>query len=435
MLLSEEQVTALAPDTSSVKAGKGLASAAKWPLLGVNEKALWGHCKGSGKRPYQTQVDLQNIAFKCSCPSRKFPCKHGLGLLYLYARDTAAFAQAETPDWVSEWLDKRNDRAEKKAEKKAKPVDEKAQAKRTEARMKKVHDGVEELQIWMKDLIRNGLLNIPNRAYEYWQAPAKRMIDAQAPGLAGRLKALGNINYFDDQWTEELLQHLGQLYLLTESFKNLEALPEDFQEEVKSLIGFNQNKEELLQQEGVQDQWLVLSRTLEEEEQLKVERNWLYGQKSKRFALVLQFFVRTQVSELKLMPGTSFQGELVFYPGVHPYRALLKQQEPVKVASEPVFEEELSKAMLSFADAVIRNPFHEKIPLLLGNMHFVHRQEASFFMDQKGKAVYVQADERMKMQLLAITGGYPCQVFVLADDKEVQPKAVWVGEQFYPLTF
>nr|WP_279163542.1 SWIM zinc finger family protein [Rhodococcus erythropolis] len=26
-------------------------------------------------------VDLRGPAYKCSCPSRKFPCKHALGLL------------------------------------------------------------------------------------------------------------------------------------------------------------------------------------------------------------------------------------------------------------------------------------------------------------------------------------------------------------------
>ena len=87
--LTEEQIIQLAPDAASVKAGKGLATRAKWVLLEHSDRAIWGHCQGSGKTPYQTVIDIKNVAFKCSCPSRKFPCKHGLGLLFLYA------AQAE----------------------------------------------------------------------------------------------------------------------------------------------------------------------------------------------------------------------------------------------------------------------------------------------------------------------------------------------------
>ena len=104
MQLSEDQIIKLAPDAASVKAGKGLASVAKWVLRGASDRALWGHCQGSGKNPYQTQVDLQNIAFKCSCPSHKFPCKHSLGLLFLHASRPDLFMIGEEPDWVKEWV-------------------------------------------------------------------------------------------------------------------------------------------------------------------------------------------------------------------------------------------------------------------------------------------------------------------------------------------
>lgn len=42
--LTEEQVTQLAPDAASIKAGKGLATKSKWPLLEYSKKAVWGHC-------------------------------------------------------------------------------------------------------------------------------------------------------------------------------------------------------------------------------------------------------------------------------------------------------------------------------------------------------------------------------------------------------
>ena len=111
--LTEEQITQLAPDAASVKAGKGLANRTKWVLLEHSDRAIWGHCQGSGKTPYQTVVDTKNIAFKCSCPSRKFPCKHGLGLLFMYASHADLFKEAEEPDWVTAWLSKREEKAEK----------------------------------------------------------------------------------------------------------------------------------------------------------------------------------------------------------------------------------------------------------------------------------------------------------------------------------
>src|SRR5579872_6592067 len=132
---TEEQVLALAPDDSSKKAGKGLAAARHWVTLGHSETVAWGECKGSASMPYQTQIDLGEPAFKCTCPSRKFPCKHGLGLFLMLVGQSGSFSQTETPEWVAKWLETRANREEKKAQKAAeppKPVDAAAQAKRAE---------------------------------------------------------------------------------------------------------------------------------------------------------------------------------------------------------------------------------------------------------------------------------------------------------------
>ena len=85
MELTSESVLALAPDASSVKAAQALLKPGQWPTLGFNENAVWGECKGSGSKPYQVEADLSGPVFKCTCPSRKFPCKHSLALLLLLA--------------------------------------------------------------------------------------------------------------------------------------------------------------------------------------------------------------------------------------------------------------------------------------------------------------------------------------------------------------
>ena len=37
-------------------------------------------------------ADLRDLGSKCTCPSRKFPCKHVLGLLWLNAEAIVPFA-------------------------------------------------------------------------------------------------------------------------------------------------------------------------------------------------------------------------------------------------------------------------------------------------------------------------------------------------------
>ncbi|WP_301130614.1 SWIM zinc finger family protein, partial [Streptomyces cacaoi] len=115
-----EQISALAPDAASRKAGSKLSTARPWSATGTDGSAVWGLCKGSGSRPYQTVVDLdggQGPGYKCSCPSRKFPCKHALGLLLLWAQEPQAVPDTaeEPPEWAGAWLESRSRRAARKA--------------------------------------------------------------------------------------------------------------------------------------------------------------------------------------------------------------------------------------------------------------------------------------------------------------------------------
>ena len=48
-----------------------------------DDTLLFGTCKGSGRSAYQTSVDFSGDTpvFRCSCPSRQIPCKHGIAIL------------------------------------------------------------------------------------------------------------------------------------------------------------------------------------------------------------------------------------------------------------------------------------------------------------------------------------------------------------------
>ena len=62
-----EQILALAPDAGVAKAGQALAAAGKWLAFGSNDRVAWGECQGSAASPYQTQIDLSEPAFNCTC--------------------------------------------------------------------------------------------------------------------------------------------------------------------------------------------------------------------------------------------------------------------------------------------------------------------------------------------------------------------------------
>ncbi|TDC78807.1 SWIM zinc finger family protein, partial [Actinomadura sp. 7K507] len=78
------QVLGLAPDAAAGRAADGIAKPGRWAGAGCDDEAVWGECQGSGKAVYRACADLTGPAFRCSCPSRKIPCKHVLGLLLLW---------------------------------------------------------------------------------------------------------------------------------------------------------------------------------------------------------------------------------------------------------------------------------------------------------------------------------------------------------------
>ena len=229
----------------------------------------------------------------------------------MYASHADLFKEAEEPDWVTAWLSKREEKAEKKEqkEKSETPVDEAAQAKRQAVRHQKVLAGIDDLQIWMKDLLRNGLLNIPERAHTLFEPISRRMIDAQAGGLAGRLRSLQEINYYTDSWKYELTDKLSKLYLLTESYKNLDSLSAEWQTEIRIQVGYPQAKEEVMSGVPVTDQWIVLHTRSRKINELRTETFWLYGKSSHRMALYLNFLAPGALPEFNLVPGGVYEGE------------------------------------------------------------------------------------------------------------------------------
>jgi len=425
--LTEDQIYALAPDDASKKAGRDLAAPAKWVTKGINEQALWGECQGSGSKPYQTQVDLTAIAFKCSCPSRKFPCKHGLGLLLLCARQPDLFSNTTMPAWVNDWISKRTEKEEKKTEKTEKPVDEAAQAKRQQSREQKVDAGISELIIWIKDIVRNGILSVPEKGGTYWDNMARRMVDAQASGLAAMVKNLGATNFWNEGWQSSFMDKLVQLYLVAESYRHLPGINPLLQQDIRSAIGFTVNQEDLKKQNGVTDTWLVIGKESRDEQQIIVEQNWLYGLKSNQYALVLQFIARGQVGQISLSTGMYLDAELSYFPSVMPYRAIIKSYTIAKSSTVNEMQSYTGWQQVAERETELngRLPFRSEMPFVVSALKPVQYQKQWWLQDGEGCLCRIGSDFKNIWQLMALSGGEPLTMSVIGRENEYRPLGVW----------
>jgi hypothetical protein len=434
---SREQVLALAPDPSSQKSGQDLANVRRWLKVARGGRAIWGECQGSGGTPYQTRVDLGGPAFKCSCPSRKFPCKHGVGLLLLFSQAESAFAEAEQPKWVSEWIESREQKSTKKKDKPTEPRSqeqleeaEAAKDKRRQNRIESVKAGVEELELFLCDLIRQGVGLLKREGYTFFELRAARLIDAQAPGLARLVRECATLTSSQTNWQESLLDRLATIYLIVSAFKNIESLPERMQADVMAAVGFTQSQEALLSEDGVVDEWYAVAQTIYFEDKLRVQRTWMRGLNSGRNALVLSFAHGTAPFDVILVPGHLYNGELVFYPSSYPLRALIKSRSTnnARLAAGKKLgttgATTIGAALDKYAEALAAIPWLESVPLLLSAQTVVRTDDGKLFIkDDSGKALPVKSAYMESWQLSAFSEGRPLSLFGEFDGRDFQPLA------------
>ncbi len=432
-----DQILAFAPDPNTSKKGQGLASSRNWAVLESNGRAIWGECKSSGASYYKTAVDLKGPAFRCSCPSRKFPCKHALGLLLLSQTDTDSLKIVnEVPEEVQTWLDKRDLKSEKpkKTDEEQAKADA-AKAKRFEKRLANMKNGIDDLETWLEDIIRTGLAaSVMDRDAEFsntptyrddgqtdlWRNFSMRMVDAQLPGIARKIREMALLHGSGSEWPAEILDALSELHLMAQGFRRLDQLPPDLYLDVLRVVGVTTKKDSLADLPAVKDDWMVLGQFERINiDHANVRRLWMFGKNTKRYALLLDYDYNNAGFGSNYPTGRIFRGELIFYPSAYPLRAIVKQVEltPMNLTYIDGYEN-IENFRESYASALGKNPWLQDFPVALSNVIPQKTEEGWFLVDQEGKAIPLFETELNGWKITALSGGRYIDVF-----------GEWTGEQ------
>lgn len=453
--MNRDQVLALAPDKASITAAQKLTTLSKWPQLAYNDRAIWGECKGSGSKPYQTRIDRQDNTVKCSCPSRKFPCKHALALYLIFTDQPASFtAEAPLPEWVSEWLNKREAAQQKKQTRSqtAKISNPDAQKKRRIQREKKILNGVNELAQWLEDSVRMGFSELVTESYQYWDALAARLVDAQAPGLAAWIRHIGDIAIVNNpQSMDTLAYEVGQLFLFINAYQKLSLDTHGFNEalanELHSLAGRSYQEQEILQQEGLDDDWLVLARSEHEEQQLIRQDIWFFGLRNKRFAKQTQYAHTSQKNKIyhAWIEGSTLSGKMHFYPTLTPLRAMIGEHQ-VQHADTHATEncqrwlellQSTSDGLQAYRQQLSQNPWLKSYPILLTDCIPYWDKQQLFFLRTTTNASASQGQMPQTGHTLALSGeSKHCDIdklLALSGHEAVPLLGEWNGQRFKPI--
>jgi hypothetical protein len=356
------RVLALGSDTAARQAALMLPTRA-WSSLGQAGSRVWGRCRGSGSAPYEVVVDRDTPAYVCSCPSRKVPCKHALGLLLRWT--DGQVPDAAPPGFVGSRLAGRTAAVEARAARPAGELaDPEAAAVRAATRAARVAEGLDELDLWIGDQIRSGLAGLERGGYAAVEAVAARMVDAQAPGVAGMLRGIpGELAL--EGWPERVLDQLAALHLLIRAHRRLDRLPPALAATVRSRVGYPLSKKDVLASAGVEDDWLAVGQVDTVEYRLETRRVWLWGRRSRRWALWLTFAPAGGAPDSTVTAGSRFTGHLHFYPGAGEHRAVIGAGQEEPGPTEPPPAESLAAARRRFAELVAADPWASRMPTAL----------------------------------------------------------------------
>ncbi|MGW7525402.1 SWIM zinc finger family protein [Streptomyces sp. NPDC054783] len=430
-----EQVLSLAPDAVSRKAGGKLGTAGPWSEAGSGEGTVWGLCKGSGSRPYQTVVDLADVdgpAYKCSCPSRKFPCKHALGLLLLWTVDDSSVpASAQPPDWAEQWLEGRRRRAKSKQGRSegssgSGSADPEAARRRAERRTERVTAGATELEHRLADLLRGGLAAAEQAGYALWDETAARMVDAQAPGLASRIRELGAIPASGAGWPARLLEECALLHLLDQGWLRRDRLPDALAATVRSRLGLPGTADGT----PLRDRWLVLAQYDKVDPKLTTRRIWVHGATSGLTRLLLSYGAAGRAPELSLPVGLALDAELSAYPGAGRSRSALGERfAPAAPAAFRPPGTSTAEAAARYGEALRDDPWLESVPVTLGRVIPVPDGDEWQLADADAdSALPLTRAARSRpglWRLVALSGGTPVTVFGECGHRGFTPLTAW----------
>jgi hypothetical protein len=357
--LSLKKIEAIAPDQASLSAARKLVKPGVWSGLAQDESGLvWGACQGSGASPYRVVISEYDAGYKCTCPSRKFPCKHSLALMWMRAEGNTPVATETPPEWVQDWLKRRRTdgaaddseyggrtsggpksialtametvaEADPKAEARAAAARDRTRKDREEA----IAAGLDDMDQWLADQVETGFAGFAAAAGKSCRVIAQRLVDAKAPGLAGRLENLPARLYALPEAVRPqiAIEELGQLHLLAEAYRRQEALPPALRADVRRAVGWSQTRESLLTDEAAtrtSGTWRVAGTLSEiQPDRLRRLETWLWREDlhdGPRFAVLIDFVpLAGGIARSPYVVGERLAGTVVYYPSPVPLRGLL----------------------------------------------------------------------------------------------------------------
>ncbi|WP_419873532.1 SWIM zinc finger family protein [Candidatus Pristimantibacillus sp. PTI5] len=447
--LTVAYIDSFALNAGAIKNGNDLVRKNSFQKLARTEDGtlLFGECKGSGKEPYSCSADFvktEQPVFRCSCPSRQFPCKHILGLLYAYAGGKT-FDIADIPADIADKREKADKREEKKKETAAAPpgtetkrrVNKNALAKKLASQL----EGIELAHKLVQQIVQSGLASLDKRSIRMYEDQAKQLGNHFVPGLQAAFREvfiLINASDNHEAVYSEAFEMLAALHALLKRSRDYitarmedPELPMDITSVLEEKIGHAWQLSELREQELIRKNMELIqlnfrSYTDEARGEYVDEGYWLQLEDGE--IVITRNFRPFRAAKHMKEDDSVYMAvqtkELFTYPGELNKRVRWEEMTMRECSSGDrnkirSFAEHSYGAALKTVKNHLKNPLADKNPVLL-----LHAAEVA--KTEKGIVLVNETGERLPLANIARLGYPTLQLLPHLNQKQLKNMAVLV---------
>ncbi len=327
-----------------------------------------------------------------------------------------------SPAELTDWLNRRASRltpqdrsAEEEHQRKVE------REKNWEKRLQQMAKGLEELELWLHDVIREGTAIYLEKPQGYWSEWSAQLTNAKMGNLAKKVKGLQHL-VGKENANEQMLAALGEIYLLVQGFFYIHELNDGFQQELLQQIGVNIKKQTLLEQKGTKDIWRVLGIYEGIEEKLVYRRTWLFGQQTQQYALLIDFAWGNEPFEYNWMVNETIEATVVYYPTQYAQRALMKEFVKVSEQIPWLGHTNVQSSLEDYAKALAANPWLSVFPIVFQKVVPIMRESQLYLLDAHKAMIPCWVETiTVAWQIVAMSANAPIEVFGEWDGQSLTP--------------
>lgn len=297
------------------------------------------------------------------------------------------------------------------------------------ARLEDMRTAMELVLQWQEASYRTPILENPDGFFQEKERIATLLVDHHLGKLARKVRLLGSddegldSDRFFDEWVE--------IAFVAALWQRFDSLTDGMKLGLIYQSGPNITKRHLSAEPGFQDQFVVMGVEQEMEERLVRRSVYVYGVRSNRYFLILDFSFNRQPFEQNYAAGEIYQGEVVAYPFPGSLRIAVRTMQRDH-GSRGIYDTipvpEIEQTVSDFQAALKINPFCIPFPAMTALQSNQSEGKWIITNPQGRKVRLAKLDSRVAEVFYAVCFRKPTRFAVLISRDGIRPISFFNGE-------